>query len=109
MKCIRSALLSLCLLGCGTLSAQFSSRDFNQEYMKVTSYAVMILSPFDDEDHITAYNSYGGLIWDDSFLTKVMSWKLDNDLLYVFSKSRYAEKTYLTCINTKNGQILWER
>ena len=110
MKFLSTALLSLCLLGCVNATASvFSDRDFDQEHMITTNYSVMILSAFEDEDHISAYSDYGNLFWDVTINSKVISWKMKDGLLYVFSKSRYLEKTYLHCIDPATGKILWER
>lgn len=110
MKFLRSALLSLCLLGCGGATASiFSDRNFDQDHMLTTNYSVMILSAFEDEDHISAYSDYGSLLWNVSVNPKIISWRMKDGLLYVFSKSRYLEKTYLHCIDPATGKIIWER
>jgi outer membrane protein assembly factor BamB len=110
MKLLRSVLLSLCLLGASSASAaHFSDRDFDQDHMITTNYSILILSAFEDEDHITAYSDYGTLLWDVTVHPKIISWKMKDGLLYVFSKSRYLEKTYLTCIDPATGYIIWER
>ncbi|WP_068467649.1 hypothetical protein [Candidatus Protochlamydia phocaeensis] len=110
MNFFRSAFLGMLLLISGMLSAQsFSDREFNQDRMMATSFNIMILSSFETEDHITAYSDYGTLQWDVAFRPKVISWKLKDNYLFVFSKSRYAEKTYLTCIDPLTGLIAWER
>lgn len=114
MNLLRSLILGACLLTCGSASAiastgYFSDRDFNQDRMITTSYSVMVLSPFEDIDYVASYTEYGTLLWEVSFNGKVMSWKMKDGLLYVFSKSRYVEKTYLHCINPSTGNILWER
>lgn len=111
MKKICTFLLSACLLTCGCVSASpFSDRDFNQDRMITTNYnQIIILSPFDDSDHITAYSDYGSFQWDVSVSTKVISMKMKDGFLYIFSKSRYVEKTYLTCVDADTGIVLWER
>lgn len=112
MNFIRTLILSISLLTYGSAfagSAYLSDRDFNQDRMITTSYSVMILSPFEDSDYIASYGDHGTLLWEISFNPKVMSWKMKDGLLYVFSKSRYLEKTYLHCIDPASGKILWER
>ena len=112
MDFFRSALLAISLIACGSTSlatAYFSDRDFDQERMIITNYSLILLSPCEDEDHLTAYTDNGTLLWDVSIFPKVMSWKLKNGMLYVFSKSRQFDKTYLTCIDPATGFILWER
>ena len=109
MKLLHLALLSICLLTCVNAAAVYSDRSFDQDHMILNRGSVMILSAFDEEDHITCYSDYGRLLWNVSFNPKVISWKIDNHLLYVFSKSRILEKTYLHCIDPTNGKIIWER
>jgi outer membrane protein assembly factor BamB len=109
MNFLRLTLLTLCLLACGSATALFSDRNFDQDHMISTNYSVMILSAFEDEDFISAYSDYGSLLWNVSLNPKVISWKMKDGLLYVFSKSRYLEKTYLHCIDPATGKIIWER
>lgn len=113
MKFLRTAFLALCMLGCGTAAASFSDRHFNQDHMlTLTGYpynSIIVLSAFDDNDHITAYSDYGSLLWDVQFNTKIISWQLKDDNLYVFGKSRYLEKSYLYCVDPVTGRIRWER
>lgn len=110
MKFLYSALLSLFLLVFGSATAGlFSDRQFDQDHMITTNYSILILSAFEDEDHITAYSDYGTLQWDVTVRSKVISWKIKDGLLYVFSKSRYLEKTFLTCIDPATGYVIWER
>jgi len=110
MKYLRLALLSFCLWGSGNATASiFSDRNFDQDHLILNRGSVMVLSAFEDEDHITCYSNYGRLLWDVTFNPKVISWKLDDNLLYIFSKSRFLEKTYLHCIDPLTGKIIWER
>lgn len=107
MKTVRYFLLSLFLVG---TSVAFAANDsINQERLMVTSHNLMIVSSFTNEDHVTAYNDYGTLLWDVTFRTQVVSWKLKDGDLYVFTKSRYKDSTYLTCIDPVTGTIIWER
>lgn len=110
MKYIVSAFLTFCLLACSPATAGlFSDRNFDQDHMITTNYSILLLSSFEEEDHITAYTDYGTLLWDVTVHPKIISWKIKDGLLYVFSKSRYLDKTYLTCIDPATGYILWER
>lgn len=110
MSSLRKIILALVLLTSGAASAgTFSDYQFNQEKMILTTYCSMILSSFENTDHISAYNDNGVRLWEVTFLTKVLSWKLKDGRLYTFSKSRFQETTYLTCIDPVTGLILWER
>jgi outer membrane protein assembly factor BamB len=109
MNILRSLLLGACLLTVGSASAGvLSDREFSQDQMLMTNHNVMILSAFDDEDHISAYNTGGQLLWDIRITPKVTSWKLKDGLLFIFAKDRYLEKTYLTCVNPVTGAIIWQ-
>jgi outer membrane protein assembly factor BamB len=108
MNFLRSILLGACLLGCGSVAASVMT-DFNQEHMITTGYSVIIHSPYDSYDHITCYSEYGTFLWDVSLNTKVISMQLKDGVLFVFSGSRYLNKTYLSCIDSTTGIVIWER
>lgn len=111
MKKILICLFVLIVLGSPKVFAyqMYKSESFNQERMITSPYGIIILSPFDDQDGITAYNSFGYRVWEVMIKAKVLSFKLYDGYLYVLSKSRYQEKTYLTCIDPSTGYIVWER
>lgn len=111
MKLIRLAIISLSLMGFGAVSANsFTERSFNQDHMITTNYnQVIILSTYNDEDHITSYSDYGNFQWDIRLSTKVISMKIKEGYLYIFSRSRYTDKTYLTCADASTGIVIWER
>lgn len=108
MNFIRSFLLGICLLGCGSATAAVMS-NFDQDHMITTNYSVIVHSPFDTSDHITSYSDYGSFQWDVTMNTKILSMKLKDGLLFVFSGSRSISKTYLTCIDPITGVVIWER
>lgn len=108
MNIIRSFLLGVSLIACGSATAAVMT-NFNQDHMITTNYGVMIHSPFDTQDHITSYSEYGSFQWDVTMNTKIISMKLKDGLLFVFSGSRISSKTYLTCIDPVTGIVLWER
>lgn len=105
MKMIRACLLGLSLLGSTVAYADA----INQDRMMTTSYNIIIVSTFTSEDHITAYSDYGTPLWDVTFRTQVVSWKLKDGYLYVLTQSRYKDGTYLSCIDPVTGSIVWER
>ena len=114
MKFIRN--LFICMLLAFAFSTQLSAApgngqdyDFQQERMLLSHDTIYIISCFDSEDHITAYSYYGTRLWDAPFHAKILSWQLADDYIFVFSKSRQGVKTYLTCINSYNGAMIWQR
>lgn len=92
-----------------SFAVHFDDYDFEQERMKLTPEAIYIVSCFDSEDHLTAYTYYGVRLWDDPFFAKILSWEIVDDMVIVFSKDPSGHRTYLTCINRINGQMIWQR
>lgn len=110
MNLFRKLILSIFLLSAGAASASYDmNRQFNQDYMITTPYNVIVVSSFNDADFLTAFNEYGSLAWKVKIPRNVLSMKLKDGYLYVFSQHHYKESTTLSCIDPINGSILWER
>lgn len=112
MNQFRSLILSLCfslILTSPLLSFTLSERDFDQGRMLTSAYGIMVLSPCENSDTLTAYDSNGKVLWNIVLKSKVISWNLKDGRLYVFSKNRFYDDTYLHSINPITGYIVWER
>lgn len=83
--------------------------EIDQNRLLTTDYNIILFSPFSDSDHVTAYTYGGVFLWDIPTPSKILSWKLVDGYLYILSKDRYREITYLTCFNSLTGQKIWER
>lgn len=110
MNFLRSLFVGAFLLVGASVSAA-AVPNFNQDHMITTNYSVIVHSAFDNTDHITSYSDYGTFQWDVTMNTKVISMKMKDGLLYVFSgaRSTFANKTYVTCIDPVSGIVIWER
>lgn len=98
------------LTGSNALSAtEYHDYEFNQERMIVTQSVVYVASSFDGMDYITCYDHYGARLWNTAFASKIVSWKIQDDMLFVFSKAHTGHKTFLTCLNRWSGLAYWER
>lgn len=108
---MRSILIALAL--CFALPSFADSRkndyDFNQERMLVDQGEIFVISSFDSSDLLTAFDYYGNMLWEVRFNTKVLSWDVQPNLIFVFSKNRSGNKTFVNCIDRTTGIILWER
>ena len=82
---------------------------FEQEKMIVDHGEVYLVSPSDTKEVITVYNFKGQKLWEVKFKDKILSIDLQPEVIFVFTKCRDKEKTYLTCLNRVNGRTLWER
>lgn len=88
-------------------AAVMNDYDFEQERMELTSTNVFIVSSFDSEDHLSSYTRNGSLEWNKIYATKIISWKVEGYYIYVYSKSRKGNKTYLRCLNKYDGEVIW--
>lgn len=109
MKLLRALFVGALLLVGAEATAAVPN--FSQDHMITTNYSIIVHSPFDSTDHITSYSDYGTFQWDVTMNTKVISMKMKDGLLYIFSATRssFNTKTYLTCVDPITGIILWER
>jgi len=83
--------------------------NFQQERMKLTPDSVMVISTFDNEDHVTAYTYNGVRLWNMPFHAKILSWQIAGDYVFVFSKDRRGTKTYITCLDRHTGSPIWQK
>lgn len=116
MKTIRVLLICLFISIAGSATAigiapppNFQDYEFNQDKMQLSPTGIYVLSSFENNDYITAYTYKGQLLWEAPFHAKVVSWKIAGDAIFVLSKSRNANKSYLTSLDKFSGLMLWQR
>lgn len=83
--------------------------DFNQERMIVEGGDIFLVSSFQDQDGLSAYDFNGHRQWEVRFHAKIISWNVQPDSVLIFSKGRDGDKTYLTCLDRLTGRRLWEK
>lgn len=83
--------------------------EFNQERMIVDHGEIFLISTFKTQDGVTVYNFNGQRLWEVKFHAKIMSWNVQPDIIFVFSKDRDGHSTYLTCLDRFTGRCLWQR
>lgn len=102
----------LALFSCSAISAaqvRNYDYDFEQEKMLVAEDGVYLVSSFETRDGICAYSFYGEKLWDMFFYSKIISWQVVGSRIFVFSKDRNGNSTYLTCLDRFTGRKIWER
>lgn len=111
MKYLVLMVTGLCLFcGAGAFAAEKRDYDFEQERMILTSNSLMVISTLDTQDHVTAYDFSGRLLWNVPFHAKIVSWRMTTgSYLFVFSKARSGYGTYVTCIDALTGALVWQR
>lgn len=113
MKLIRIMLIGL-LCSCALMNPAVAAKldsdyNFQQERMQLTPDSVIAISSFDTEDHVTAYTYGGTFLWNAPFHAKILSWHIAGDYVFIFSKDRKGQKTYITCISRHNGALIWQK
>ena len=112
MKMKFMALILSCLLLTGASAVHagdFKDYDFQQDKMLLASDAIFMISSFESSDFVSAYSYYGDVLWNKKFHAKIVSWQIANDTVFVFSKARSGYKTYITCLDRRSGNVIWER
>lgn len=83
--------------------------DFSSDHLIMGTENVSVVSSFDTMTFFTTYSPTGEPLWEAPFTSDVISWKQKEDLLFVFSKARNGMAYFLTCIDAKEGVLVWER
>ncbi len=110
MKLIKLAVAALVLLAAAPVTAGVSSDyAFEQDRMVIDRGNVFVVSSFDSQDGITVYDFTGVRLWEARFYAKILSWQVEEDFVMVFSKDRNGTSTYLTCVDRRNGKMVWQR
>jgi hypothetical protein len=97
------------MIGTFAPSSKFSDYDFSQDRMIVSTTRIYVISSFETADHIAAYSHEGKLIWNAVFHAKIISWQIQGDQIFVFSKDRGGYQTYVTCVDRYTGTMKWQR
>lgn len=103
------AISGILSLGSQLQAAKYSDYDFKQERMLLASDGIYAISSFDSQDVVSAYTHHGAFLWHRNFNSKILSWEIAGNSVFVFSKSRSGQSTYLTCLDRYDGRVIWER
>lgn len=70
---------------------------------------VSVISSFEMVDYFSTYSEMGMLLWEVPFGSKIESWKLTDEALFIFSRHRKGSACYLTCVHPDTGALIWEK
>ncbi len=70
---------------------------------------VYAVSSFDQMDYFSVYSDLGELVWEVPFNSKVVTWKMTDEWVYIFSRSRGGLAYYVSCIEPITGKLIWEK
>jgi len=98
----------LALMLCASTLHAFED-DFSKDKLIISAENISVISSFEAMTFITTYSSTGEPLWEAPFTSEIISCKCAEDHLLVFSKARNGIAYFLTCIEAKNGTMVWER
>jgi len=104
MKFLRTAILGIGLLCAGSVAA---SSKLENDHILTTDQNIIVHSSKGLKDVVTAITKYGTFGWDVEFKAAIVSMKIKDDALYVYSKGHYGDTSYLHCIELHSGHVLW--
>ena len=100
---MKKAVLFLLIAFLATASA------YSAEPLTIVQEKICVVSSFEQKDFFTVYSLEGMPLWEVSFSSKVISWRVENDRVHVFSKDRAGKAYYLSCFEIEKGGLQWER
>ena len=86
-----------------------TASDYQIDPLAASEGTVFIVSTFEKRDYFTVFSATGTPLWEISFASKIISWKIDGGNLYIFSKMRTPEAYFLSCFETQKGELQWEK
>lgn len=102
--------LFLALLVWGTLNADEELQmNATCEGFVIGEQLIYTVSPFEDVTYFTAYSFFGECVWEIPFGLEILSWKIHEGQILIFSHAFNNTLYLLTCVDAVKGSILWER
>lgn len=81
----------------------------NSDRLFINKNHVYVISSFDELDYFSVYSDSGKLVWEVPFNSKIVSWKMTDELLIIFSRHRAGLVYYVTCVDPISGKLNWEK
>jgi hypothetical protein len=88
---------------------QTKADGLSSEKLGIYADSIYVISAFDEINYFTTYHSSGDVIWEVPFNSKIITWKIKEDLLFIFSQARDGLAYYLTCLHANEGSLMWEK
>ncbi len=98
------------LLAFGTLNAaEDLLMEGPCENFIVHSDKIYTVAAFSELTYFTGYSLDGTPLWEAPFGSEILSWKIKDDQLLIFSIARNKAAYFLTCVDANQGTLVWER
>jgi hypothetical protein len=85
------------------------AEDHSMDPLGIEQEMICVVSSFESRDYFTVFSVKGIPLWEIPFNSKIQSWKIDGERLYVFSKMRNETTYFLSCFTTDDGGLRWEK
>jgi len=102
-------LFYILLLTTTVTAEEFSESGFHSDQLAVNQDDLYVISSFEERDYLTVYTHAGDAVWEMPFNAKILSWKAKDELLFVFSRARNGRAYFVSCLDAKIGNLLWEK
>jgi len=87
----------------------FTSIALATDPLTIHSEKAYVISSFEEKDFFTVYSTEGTPLWEASFTSQVVSWKMDTTQVLIFSKARAGKVYFLSSFDLQTGELKWER
>ena len=99
----------LCIFSAVAKAEELKLSDFIPEKLMLDEKRLYIISSFEEIAYLTAYFHNGFPAWELNFNSKVISYEVKDEKMFIFSKDRNGKVYYLTCIDVNDGKVEWEK
>jgi|SRR6516164_3458987 hypothetical protein len=96
-----------CLLAIA--SSLQGEESLQNEVLTINEGVVHVVSSFAEIDYFSTFSEKGEFLWEIPFKSKISSWKKEGDKLFIFSQMRGGAAFFLSCVDLRNGAVLWEK
>lgn len=100
---------TICLLCSSLVASEISNNNFHPDQLVVAPEVVYVVSSFEEIDYFTVFSHEGVGIWEIPFSSKIRSWKICDNSLFVFSEGRNKKVCFLSCFDAISGELKWEK
>jgi hypothetical protein len=109
MMMLKNGIALLLSIASLSFAEEVQMEGFSTEPMVAGSDRIHLFSAFEQVTYLTTYSYAGEALWEMPFNSQVLSWKIKENQLLVFSKARSGFIYFLSCIDERDGALVWER
>lgn len=77
--------------------------------LQIRGEMIYVTASFEQVDYFSTLSQQGEFQWELPFKTKIISWKKQENHLFILSKMRDESAFFLSCVDAANGTLQWEK